>query len=80
MVIKQVIKPLRYYYEVQRSVLEYSGSGYRLLVSLYRELNLSPEDIASHLEWLDIIRNNFPFNKVYAKETALKAAAEAEKL
>lgn len=74
------IRLLRYYYEAQRSVLEHSGSGYRLLVSLYKELNLSPEDIASHLEWLDIIRNNFPFNKVDAKETALKAAAEAEKL
>lgn len=74
------IRLLRYYYEAQRSILEHSGSGYRLLVSFYRELNLSPEDIASHLEWLDIIRNNFPFNKVDAKENALKAVAEAEQL
>lgn len=71
------IRLLQYYYAAQSSAMEYSGSGFLHLVHLRKELELNPEDIASHLEWLDIVRNNFPFTKVDAKEIAVKAAQES---
>lgn len=68
------IQLLQYYYAAQSCALELSGNAYQRLVSIRKELQLSREDIASHLEWLDICRENSAFTKVDAKEIAIEAA------
>ena len=65
---------LRYYYAAQQSALWSKDSDYERLAALKKELELSAEDISSHLEWLDVCRKNSHFTKVDAKEIAMKAA------
>lgn len=65
------IRLLQYYYAVQSSATELSGSGRKSLKGLREQLKLSAEDIAAHLEWFDVIQNNFPFTKVNAKGLAV---------
>lgn len=65
---------LRYYYAAQQSALWSKDSDYERLAGLKKELELSAEDISSHLEWLDVCRKNSHFTKVDAKEIAMKAA------
>lgn len=62
---------LRYYHAAQTSALNLTGD-HRSLVELGKELQLSAEDVATHLEWLDICRETIHFTKVDAKELAIK--------
>lgn len=68
------IRLLRFYHVVQWCASELSGSRYDRAVELRKELELSAEDIASHLEWLDICRENSEFTKLDAKEIAIRAS------
>lgn len=49
------------------------GNNCDWFAKLKQELNLDAEDIASHIEWLDIIRENSGWTKIDAKELALNA-------
>ncbi len=70
------IRLLRYYYAAQHNALDHSGSGYDRLVEFGKQLRLTAEDVASHLEWLDTCRENSHFTKVDAKEFAMRAAKD----
>lgn len=70
------IRLLKYYHAAQWSAISLGESAFSNLVKSRKELGLSVEDITSHLEWLDICRENFTFTKVDAKELAIKAAKE----
>lgn len=70
------IRLLRYYHAAQAAAAELSGIGGRLLVNLYKELELDSRDIESHLEWLAVCRKNSSFTKLDATELALRAAKE----
>lgn len=73
------IRLLQYFYAVQSSAMEMSGKARDNLISLREKLELNVEDIAAHIKWLDVIRNNFPFTKVDAKELAIGAAKEGSR-
>lgn len=62
---------LRYYHAAQMSALDLTDP-YRFLAELGKELQLSAEDVAAHLEWLDICRETSRFTRVDAKELAIK--------
>ncbi len=61
------VRLLRYYYAAQ------SGKKRGELAALQKELGLSPEDIVSHIQWLDRCRENSSFTKVDVKDTVRKA-------
>ncbi len=73
------IRLLRFYHVVQWCASELSGSRYDSVVELRKELELSAEDIASHLEWLDICRENSDFTKLDAKEIAIRASRDEKR-
>lgn len=68
------IRLLRYYYTAQHNALDRSGNGYGTLVEFGKKMRLTAADVASHLEWLDVCRENSHFTKVDAKEIAVRAA------
>ncbi len=70
------IRLLRYYYTAQYHALDRSGNGYNTLVELGKKMRLTAADVASHLEWLDVCRENSHFTKVDAREIAVRAAKE----
>lgn len=70
---------LRYYHAAQSTALALLMNGNdsrrtEMLAKLRKDLELSAEDIASHIEWLDICRENSDFTKVDAKELAMSCA------
>ena len=72
---------LRYYFATQLTALDLimSDNDSRhidRLVDIRKDLELSAEDVASHIEWLDICRENSDFTKVDAKELAMSCASE----
>lgn len=64
---------LQYYHAAQAAVTEVSGIGYSRLVQRGKELELNTGDIESRLEWLAVCRENSPFTKIDATETAIRA-------
>ncbi|MDE6531153.1 MAG: DUF4304 domain-containing protein [Lachnospiraceae bacterium] len=70
------IRLLKYYHAAQTSITAYGKSVFPTLVDLRKKLELTVDDVTSHLEWLDICRENSSFTKCDAKELAIKAAKE----
>ena len=56
-----------------------SGRAYDRVVELRKELELSAEDIVSHLEWLDICREHSEYTKLDAKEIAIRASRDEKR-
>ena len=73
------VRLLLFYHAVQGCASEWSGRLYNRVVELRKELELSAEDIASHLEWLDICRENSDFTKLDAKEIAIRASRDEKR-
>ena len=73
------VRLLLFYHAVQGCASELSGRAYDRVVELRKELELNAEDIASHLEWLDICRENSEFTKLDAKEIALRASRDEKR-
>lgn len=70
------IRLLKFYHAAQVSTTAYGESIFPSLVNCRKELGLTIDDITSHLEWLDICREQHYFTKCDAKELAIKAAKE----
>lgn len=70
------VRLLLFYHAVQGCTSELSGRSYDRVVELRKELELNAEDIASHLEWLDICRENSNYTKLDAKEIAIRASRD----
>ena len=63
---------MRYYIAAQSCAMDkLMGNNCDWFAKLKKELNLNAEDIALHIEWLDIIRENSDWTKIDAKELAL---------
>lgn len=73
------VRLLLFYHAVQGCASEWSGRSYDRVVELRKELELNAEDIASHLEWLDICRENSAYTKLDAKAIAIKASRDEKK-
>lgn len=69
------IRLLKFYHAAQLSTTAYGESVFPSLVDLRKKLELTVDDITSHLEWLDICREHHYLTKD-AKELAIKAAKE----
>lgn len=67
------VRLLLFYHAVQGFAV-CLGRSIDELVNLRKELELSAEDIASHLEWLDICRENSEYTKIDAREIAVRAS------
>lgn len=70
------IRLLKFYHAAQLSTTAYGESVFPSLVDLRKKLELTVDDITSHLEWLDIFRERHYLTKYDAKELAIKAAKE----
>ncbi|MDE6742374.1 MAG: DUF4304 domain-containing protein [Lachnospiraceae bacterium] len=70
------IRLLKFYHAAQLSTTAYGESVFPSLVNLRKKLELTVDDITSHLEWLDIFRERHYLTKYDAKELAIKAAKE----
>lgn len=73
------VRLLQFYHAVQ-GFSTCTGRNIGELVKFRKELELNAEDIASHLEWLDICRENSSYTKIDAKEIAIRASKEENKL
>lgn len=71
---KKEVRLLQFYYMAQALAVSLNEIGYRysMLAERKKDLNLSKEDIMSHLEWLDVCRKNSDRPKVDAKEFVLQ--------
>lgn len=72
------VRLLRFYYAAQQCALEATGNGYNMLIGLKNLLHLTAEEILSHLEWLDVCRENSSFPKVDARELVRKVSEEGQ--
>ncbi len=72
------VRLLQFYEAAQSmaSVVSINPIQYTLLVNLRKNLGLSAEDVASHLEWLDVCRERSAFTKIDARELAVRASKE----
>lgn len=70
------IRLIKFYQTAQASTTSYGESVFPRLVNCRKEFGLNIDDITSHLEWLDICREQHYFTKCDAKELAIKAAKE----
>ncbi len=70
------IRLIKFYQAAQASTTSYGESVFPNLVNCRKEFGLNIDDITSHLEWLDICREQHYFTKCDAKELAIKAAKE----
>lgn len=72
------VRLLQFYDAAQSmaSVVSMNPIQYTLLVNLRKNLGLNAEDVASHLEWLDVCRKRSSFTKVDARELAVRASKE----
>ena len=70
------VRLLRYYYAAQSCALQRTESSYNMLVEFRKDLALSAEDIASHIEWMDVCGENASFTKIDAKGLAIKASKD----
>ena len=67
---------LRYYYMAQRWAADFTGQGMEHLKRAAEEMKLSREDILSHMEWLEICRENSDFPGFDAREFVRKSAEQ----
>lgn len=67
------IRLLQFYYAVQADAEAIVKDKAARLAAMRRERDLSREDIESHIDWLDVCRNNSSFTKVDAKALAMEA-------
>lgn len=62
------VRLLRFYYMLQMSASELSGKGFQTAARMREKYKLTSDDLLSHLEWLDVCRNNSAFPQIDLKD------------